>query len=213
MQIQKIKTSGKKFQDTQKKLKKANAAFLKLTPDEQRVTIAKDVLAQLRTGKFKAGHTYFSFGAGVEDGHDEIEVDDESYEAAVKAKIDMSSCISQVSCTVCGIGSLFASGVLKADKLKVNTFMGASDDRAAQVKYLKQWFTLKQLDLVECFFEQWGYDNRTTHSINLPDDVLDLSPIFQEGDNTERLKMIMQNIVSNNGRFDPFNGKYAVEYQ
>lgn len=208
MQIQKIKTSGKKFQDTQKKLKAANAAFLKLTPEEQRVTIAKDVLAQLRTGKFMAGHTYFMFGSSENDG-----VDAESVDEAMDAKIDMSACISQVSCTVCGIGSLFASGVLKADKLKVNTFMGAADDRAAQIKYLKKWFTLKQLDLVECFFEQWGEGNRSEHNITLPNEILDLSPIFMEDDDTERLTLIMQNIVSNNGRFDPFNGKHAVEYQ
>jgi len=207
---QAIKTSGKKFQDLQKKLKKDNAAFARLSPEEQRVTIAKDVLAQLRRGKFRAGHTYFEFG---DQGGWNNSVDSDSVDAAGREGIDMSCAIGQVECTVCGIGSLFAASVLKADNLKLKTFLRTNNERNAEVRYLRQWFTKKQLDLVECFFERWSAGARGDYQINLSDETLEESPIFTEMDDTERLRMIMHNIISNSGRFDPFNGKHAVAYQ
>lgn len=200
---QTILTSGKKFETLQKKLKARNAAFRKLPRALQRVAIAEDVIAQLRLKKFVAYSSYFSWGDRVKD---------ESYVSGVRqaeeADLDLSACISQVQCSVCGIGSLFAGAVLNADKLKFNDFFHG---RGEEVKYLNHWFSTNQLDLVECFYERWDEYDRSYHNIKIEDSVIEGSQIFSEGNNTKRLKMIMQNIVSNGGKFDPFKGKHRIK--
>ncbi len=203
---QTILTSGKKFETLQKKLKARNAAFRKLPKAQQRVAIAEDVIAQLRLKKFVADSTYFSWGDRIEG------TNVQGTWSAKEADLDLSVCISQVQCSVCGIGSLFAGAVLNADKLKLNDFTG---DRREEVEYLQRWFTKKQLDLVECFYERWDYSTRYDFNILQFDGEREIylphTPIFGTSDPTKRLKKIMENIVSNGGKFDPFKGKHGIK--
>jgi hypothetical protein len=204
---QTIRTSGKKFENLQKKLKARNAAFRKLPRAMQRVAIAEDVIAQLRAKKFVAYSTYFGWGNIARNGHD----GDDNISGiadANEAGVDLSACISQVTCSVCGIGSLFASAVLNANKLKLN--LNTLGERAAEVEYLKRWFSEKQLDLVEAFFERWDEYDRVYKGIHIGSYVIRNSPIYREQDDTKRLKKIMENIISNNGKFDPFKGDHRI---
>lgn len=198
---QEIITEGSKFKKIQEKLKLENAKFKKLSKPEQRIAIAKDVIAQIKAKKFVAGHTYFQLGKN--------ELNPPQTYEAVEKKLQLGECIAQVGCEVCGIGSLFASAVLKNDKLKFEDFY---DVREQEVEYLGKWFSKKQLDLVEVYFEQdleagYGADYRDTHSWE--DEIFPDHPIVSEPDDDRRLIMIMENIVSNDGKFDPRKGKHS----
>ncbi len=168
-------------------LRARNAAFKKLTRPEQRVQIAKDVLAALATRRFVATSTYFDLPNEVQ----EICNSDDGQ----TAKLDVSEVTSQVKCDVCGIGSLFVAAVERADKLKINDFMN-EDTRDAEVNYLKRWFSDEMLDKVEDYFEV-GNGNLSS-----------ASPIQRQEKRSKRMKMIMENIISNNGKFDPEKGSH-----
>jgi hypothetical protein len=202
MTLQKIKTSGKVFEALQKTLKKDNAKFKKLTRAKQRVAIAQDVIAQVRAKKFVADSTYFDWGAQG------TEVLCNTLEEAEEAELDASECISQVKCSVCGIGSLFLSGIRKNDKLSINKFLNHDwEMRDMAVEYLGKWFDSNQLDLVEDFYERNGDQCDTdgwTHEESS-------SPIYREDNNNKRLVMIMENIISNSGRFNPKKGEHKID--
>lgn len=190
-----IVTRGKKFEALQKRLKAANKRFAKLSKSEQRVRIAKDVIAQLKTKEIVPRSQYF----GVSDYA--------AYEEAKKADLDMSECVSQVSCQVCGIGSLFVAAVKRADDLKISDFLG--DDRALEVEYLKDWFNEEQLHLVEEYYERhdhWSPVEGESWVVMHPD-----HPITREMNPGKRMKMIMENVVSNSGRFIPTRGAHGAK--
>lgn len=201
----KIQIQGKKATAISKLLKAKNKRFAKLTRKEQRLAIAEDVIAQIRAKKFVAASTYFQLGKSTH-AFDVFRTPDyENVEDAAEAGKDLSECIAQTGCTVCGIGSLFASAVLNNDRLKMSKVVDPGDpdydaaayidiERDLEVSYLKKWFDADQLGLIEYYFEHHG----SCHG-----------PISDEDNNTKRLVMIMQNIVSNGGIFDPTKGRHS----
>ncbi len=198
--MQKISVKSERAKKIRRNLRAANRRFEKLSRKEQRLAVARDVITQVKAKKYVAASTYFALGK-----HDRgatFDYDVGGLAASVEAEQDLGECISQVGCTVCGIGSLFASSVVKHDNLKINKFLGTADDtndlsidREGTVQYLSRWFTAIQLDLIEQYFEQHAYDTD--------------SPIADENNDDKRLIMIMENILSNNGIFNPKKGAHA----
>lgn len=168
-------------------IKADNEAFEKLSPAKKRVAIAKDVIAQLQTKKFKAEQGVY------------VRLDKELTERELKK--DASEILTAAKeCTVCGIGGLFVSAVCKADKLPVQEALDAYDysrsetnfDGEKAYEYLEQFFDEQTLRNIETAFEQrddfggeWGADE------------------FAEEveDDDDRLRLIMENIVVNKGKF------------
>jgi hypothetical protein len=190
-----VSTNPRRLEAVRKRLEKKNEEFRKLTKSEQRVQIAQDVIAQLKAKKLVAASTYLT--PQVDDVNiDSPECDDYPY----IGDLDVSEVTSQVQCEVCGIGSLFVTAVERNDKLKVKKFINddgwgsAFSNREGQVEYLRRWFPEEMLDEIEAYFE-----DDTRHSA---------SPIRREWDADKRLQMIMENIISNNGKFNPEKGDH-----
>ncbi len=200
----KIKTKGVAFKKLQQKLKRKNRAFNKLTKAKKRVAIAKDVITQVELGKILPASKYFMWGDYMDDLAGSYDIRREVTKLAEDNKdIDLSETLAQTTCTVCGIGSLFVGAVGLADKLKTCDFLEDFDERQKEVNYLKQWFDEEQLNLVEDYFELNTHRSR--------DGVEASSPIARAwGDKPARLIMIMENIISNNGRFNPHKGAHKV---
>ena len=228
-----IKTDPRTIARYNARVKANNEKFRKLSLREQRITIAKDVIAQLRAKKLiaKSGNGYLVFDDKVEEvleaqyGTDpELEnfkemfdegSEFEKYKHLLKeeelAKLedkdappDLSAITMQTSCEVCGIGSMFVSTVEKCDKIKC--LLGEDGDendireREVQMEYMRKWFDKEQLLEIEKYFEQDVYGG----------DDSDDSPIVAQESDTKRLVMIMENIISNGGKFDPRSGKHRI---
>lgn len=179
-----IVTRGKKFQALQRRLRRQNAAFKKLSLAKQRIKIAEDVIDQLRLKQLRAESTYLRVNALAYTPRTEI------------TDVDAAEALCQTKCDVCGIGSLFVTAVKRADELPLHDLM-SRNTRSLAVEYLGKWFDSAALDLVEGYFERWNgihYD----------------SPIFLMDSQNKRLKMIMENIISNNGRFNPLKGAHKA---
>lgn len=211
-----LKFKGKKFEKLKAKLKRENAAFRKLSKKDQRIAIAKDVIKLLKTDKIIARSSYLTLGnydefsdvfdSDLADIMVDTSDDDEHDTCAIInpkiAKLDASLLLEQMlpACEVCGIGSLFVAALRKNDKMTIEHFKDKVLDDATrdhEVEYLAKWFDSQQLDLIEEYFEdRSGCDSE--------------SPIYSVVEQDKRLVMIMENIVSNKGEFDPHRGKHAI---
>ncbi len=191
--------TGKTYSKFLKKVRAKNRRFAKKTRKEQRIAIANDVIQMLSTKKIQAMSTYLRVPGQLEDKLKAKTSFDSWHGDGTCDNVDASAVMAQTSCQVCGIGSLFVSALQNNDKMKLKDFtelVRGDDTRDMEVEYLRKWFDADQLDLVETYYELNGeYDYA--------------SPISDEISNN-RLKMIMENIVSNGGRFDPYKGAHKV---
>jgi uncharacterized protein YqkB len=203
-----IKVSGKVFEKLVARLKRQNKAFWKLSVKKQRIAIAKDVLALLKAKLIKPQSTYLRIPEQAAEKIYDADAD-------LVREIDAGVLIEQVSCEVCGIGSLFLAAVHKNNKLTIEDLLniniedrliidGAADRcRDDQMEYLKKWFGPQQLDLIEFYFE----DDDHCHEKFGP--ILNTDWMTEKD---ERLIMIMENIISNNGVFYPRKGKHSAKH-
>lgn len=179
------------FETARKKFNKANKA-------RKRVMIAKDVLAQLDAKRFKAKQGYW--------------VKPDNKGERFKHKSEQQEVCDLVSgkCQVCGIGALFVSAVTFADKLKVQELTGVSNrdlepavtnDGVAFLSdsvfdYLSRFFDDDQLNKIETAFE-----NGHGHCFDVEAESFWAN--LQDVPEPElRMRLIMQNIISNKGYFD-----------
>lgn len=180
-----------RFKNARKKLRLANRRFMKLSKKEQRIAIAEDVILQVKAGLIVPLSTYFRPSHSM----------DAHLDAARDLELGtvIASCTSKSDpCKVCGIGSLFVSAVQKADNMKLKSFsFSASFDSSAnmrkhETRYLKRWFDAEQLSEIErhyeCRVEGIGYRD-------YPD---------------KRMIKIMENIISNGGKFNPYKGAHKL---
>ena len=221
--------------------RRKNQAFKRLSLNKQRVQIAKDVIEQINARKLrvKANSGYFNWatiadkngliklGEQVKAARAATQMLDDAPELKQFVKIDdkikqvqlpqLALLTMQTSCEVCGIGGLFVAALERMNDFKAapkdNNLMAdldLNDDASphkddAQIAYMTRWFDRDQLRLIEGYFEIGG-GHGSQHLVH------DHSPIVKQRSAPKRLIMIMENIISNGGTFDPTKGKYAVEF-
>jgi hypothetical protein len=173
------------------------------------VKIAQDVLAQLRTKRYNACSVYVTLRHFD---YDEIDMD-ESFQTIFQEDQD-------VTCEVCALGSVFVS--LVNIKNEFSVWQVDQVDFSEITEALSGIFHQRDLYLMEYVFERAGAGALTSETLRaLPnepvtventvngDEIIfsrsELERALQYGekyyDNSERLKVIMRNIVRNEGRF------------
>jgi hypothetical protein len=181
--------------------KAKNAAFNKLTDYQKRVTIARDVLAQLASNAL-----------GVAQGR---YVQAEALASLLwSQKKEASELLQDASCTVCGVGSLFLCGVLRSDNYEIgrsdirtgSASFNASLSRESTFGYLKQFFPTANLYAIEAAFElqNYAYNDFTSEARDFdPTAAITFGRVASATDPKTRLRLIMENIVVNAGTFRP----------
>lgn len=170
--------------------------FENLSPAERRVAIAKDVIAQIKCGRYMPDTGIY------------IEPEDiPGYEATSIQRIfnDIGSC------RVCEIGGIILSVTKFRNKLNKEDIGRVSKDLNGRKinSILKGVFTPKQLFLIECAFE--GYNSTADRYAC---DKMDVENCFSEEevskiddfraeyyDDADRMIVIMRNIIKNKGTF------------
>ncbi len=188
------------FKKVAQKIKKDNVKFDSMTDAQKRVQICKDVIKWLDSGKLKAqSGIYCSINKGLS----KVKANDELRPLILEGSIPQ--------CNVCAKGAMFMSCVLKDNHLNkseyVKVFKNGRNTQSTISERLPE-FTQKQLDLIESYFEgallglceeSQDYLDRTENPFDL-----DLELLGEFKDNftaDERLRLIMRNIISNNGSF------------
>lgn len=216
-----------------RRIARKNAAFEGLKPAEKRVAIARDVLAQLASGRLVAD-TGFWLGNSESTSDDNHLIDADDL-ASVK-NTELQSILGEMdTCTGCALGGLFMCAVEKYDKLKVKDLKEYeycsdrgdnydAEDLVLQtvdtVNYLRKFFSNDQLQLIECAFEMgqgaWSEEDYCDDHCDearlqtwkeackfATDEMYPEADCDLDENPGLRMKLIMENIVANNGMFMP----------
>lgn len=203
---------------TEQQIKEWNNYFTKLSPEQKRIAIAKDVLEQIKVNKYNAlGRSY------ITPIYNEEILDDD---ASVQSNFD------EISCECCALGAMFMSNVKFNNQCTIEDINGITFHISKKIsKDLTLYFTIEQLMLIECAFEKWdsewliGHQDFDDHGyitdgLFAGNDFIDfesglstieMSELIDKAynytadveDPNERLKKIMENIIENNGEFIP----------
>lgn len=168
--------------------------FNKLTKNQQRVSIARDVIKMLKNKKIKAGSIYF----------DALKID--PIEFANFPHKDVHLVVDSTQCQVCALGGMLTATVMKVDGMKFNYPFQPDISRDEVIKKLKNYFSIKQLDLIESAFEchakgSFQKTDRYYSHVSTWVKAVDFGNKFKS--KTKRMRMIMENIIHNNGEFKP----------
>ena len=202
-EIEKIKD---KLAKDNRSVKRRNEQFAKLSPSEKRVQIARDVIAQLASKKLIATAGVWLTGTDGDNLFDEKDVERNPELQEILSK--------QESCEGCALGGMFMCAVERHDKLKLTDLEVVKDYKQAvkdigddanldsgeaseddATHYLKKFFSEAQLNDIEAAFERGGGAKSGSNSAqNFADEV---------DDDGERMRLIMENIIVNKGKFVP----------
>lgn len=162
--------------------------FEKLTKAEKRVTIAKDVLLQLKAGLLSfESFSYLSTPSSL------------WYKCDMELKDILPE--TESPCYVCAKGALFISDIMRRDECTLRDAENSSENK--MVSRLSDIFDLFQLDLIETSYE---CDIINDHTGRLRcsrklSKAIKFGLLFPS--KTKRMIAIMNNIIKNNGTFKP----------
>lgn len=181
--------------------KARNEAFQKLTKAEQRVEIAKDVIRALNSRKLIAESGVF-FKSNEDGVFNVVSEQQQLKDAFHDDKIE--------KCHVCALGAVFVEAAKHDDEAvnetgyvfpdyNNNNKMRWSNNSERMRQHLKKYFSYTQLAMIENAFEQDNcvYNENCTRSVGGASFAKDV-----ESD-SKRMKLIMQNIIDNDGTFKP----------
>lgn len=169
---------------------------IKLTRQQKRILIAKDVLKKIENNEI-----LFARGRYWDSSLEDYLLD--TYEDRVDR-------INIKSCRVCALSGMLLSHIDKFNKCEVVDLIGNDANYVRSdniiyvrsdniIKVLSRNFTLKQLYLIECVFELGGGG----FSYNLPNKLILASQNYgkQYAEDKNRVLAIMRNIIRNKGEF------------
>jgi len=179
-------------------IEERNDWFAKLPPAKKRVQIAKDVIEQLDLKKFVSSPgTYFN----LKDVPDSYDYGNHELQKVLN---------DSGECKVCAKGAIFATKVLNYNNCVINTddkfYFGTLELKESILsENLSDIFSKKQLDLIEnafeCDYTNICSDEDDVHLSDLVRARFMYGYICDDPDSTERMRLIMQNIIDNNGTF------------
>ena len=187
-----------------REIKRRNRVFTAADDAGKRVLIAKDVLEQVRLGRFIPETSKYAMIRG--------------FKGLGGQTQDIQQCVLTpgITCECCGVGSLMLSTILFRDQVKADVgwndsiYLDPGYETTGDNNITFELFGKAQLDLIEIAFERW-YEGDAEDSISSPSsythtpELADSARTFGEryDDDKDRLVAIMKNIIANDGTFKP----------
>lgn len=214
-----VEVAKKLVEIKNKETDKRNKAFAKLKPSEQRVAIALDVLGQIKLKRIVARSKVWVRPDGNSESFSNADLKENKELADIYGKAK--------SCDACALGAMFVCAVQVNDNLKVcdiehiktgKDYEGEKLDPYANKqihlhdieKYLGNFFSKKHLRLIEVAYESGDGGYEVSENDYETDDDLDALNFFKccddfeyDVDDHDRMRLIMENIVVNKGKFTP----------
>ncbi len=181
----------------------------KMTLAQKRVRIARDVIAQIRAGRFDVqsdkGYCNMDLVDPVDvRGEEQWYKEDGTWLIADENEkvVDRLKDLNKENCHVCALGGAMISAIKFDDGTTVAELQDVDSEDVREK--LDKYFSRDQMDLIECAFEG------TDHGCDLSDEetssCVDFGLLI--GDDADLLMAIMQNIIDHRGLFRP-----EVEYE
>lgn len=174
----------RKIKDFAAYVARSNKKFISATKTEQRVMIARDVIARLEARNIVANRgAIILLPDKILSKHN----NEDSFKEVLNDK-------DNPPCQVCAKGALFCSAVGRTNKSSV------WEVNMDMYEPIFEFFSKKQIDLIETAFEGMSY----MALISERDEKIARDfCINHSGDIKERMIAIMKNIINNNGTFKP----------
>ncbi len=179
-----------------------NEKFRQATRSQKRVLIAREVLAQLKTGRFIAKHGTFLFLDNEDVYADESELHKSLQELFLSKEIK--------NCSVCALGGLMFGCTILNNKERVGNldveFYGLGERIRQNGKLrngLNTFFSSEQLQLIEIAFEN---DRGAFRSLSIRNREQAYKAAYfgsNIDDPYDLMVKIMRNIIKNKGEFIP----------
>ena len=214
--LKEVRRELKNYND---RTRRANKKFEALSPEDKRVTIARDVLAQLAIGRLKATCSIWledpELGDLDDDGDPTVSFLISGKDAVKHQDLELQKVLrSKKECNGCALGGLFMCAVERANKIKVSDLLGFESatesyndgdeydeepfdlgvDNEDAFGYLSRFFPREQLEVIEAAFE-------LSHGAIVNHEAAAFA--IDVRDPSDRMKLIMQNIIVNEGTFVP----------
>lgn len=187
-----------KLQNLKEKIDADNEAFDNMTNEEKRVVIAQDCLDRIDIGQIKPRKSRFL--CTVYGGHfNNSSIADNSVKDVINNNNDF-------ECRACAKGSLFLSYVGRVNKVNFGDIRDDNEVYDADHQKLLEIFSLRQLALIEYFFEGRQYihvdeDGKDIHFSREDDINVTALRNRLENDGRSILYYICNNIIKNEGTF------------
>jgi hypothetical protein len=168
-----------------KRIEKQNAAFHRMSNKRQRIAIAEDVLAQLKTERYRAEQGTYVQAYGLEN-------------LLETKSVDLQTVLlgDAPQCNVCGLGAAFCSMARLGDQATL-------DDVNNIHTMLEPIFGWQQVVLIESAFEGDDFSSGQ-HYILSEEEIKACQNFFDKRpDDNKRLAAIFRNIIKNEGTFKP----------
>jgi hypothetical protein len=197
------------------------AQFDKMTPGKKRMTIAEDVISQVKSRRLLAKTGYWGY-ATFEPQIDEDGCLIDNPEMSLQALL-ITPAVKK--CHACGLGSAFLSVIRLHNEFDINDseakrgYYDIDRNQELQFAIIIEFFGIRNVHLIETAFEcRWGgIDFR----VNKPYEDEDEHPTEEQIDaavrfgkkfrsHNNRLIAIMQNIIDHRGDFKPWEGWWKV---
>jgi len=176
---------------TKTQIKKWNTHFNSLTKAQKRVEIAKDVIKQIKLGKYEPKNWGYA-----------------NFDDNLDLKLDVQSNFDKITeCNCCMLGNCLLSLTKFQNNLKFHEISSGFQVKDSKVsKMLKSVFTPYQQALLEACFENGDCTHaEEAYDCYLKDEDYDKCTIFYSRYNSAKARVIaaMENIIANNGTFKP----------
>jgi hypothetical protein len=174
-----------KFEEYIKEIETSNGVFKEATKAEKRVQIAKDVIERINFYNLTPHKGNFILNNGFLQNRGDSSLQD------ILNK-------NEIPCEVCAKGALFCSYVGRVNEIKVGAISFNNHINNIEHRKLLEIFTKTQLDLIEIAFEGSSYLHEAKKNTFQAE-------VFYSKYNTsrDRLISICENIIENNGTFQP----------
>jgi hypothetical protein len=179
-------------------IEKSNEAFNKMSDAEKRVEVAKDTLARIAIKQM------VGFRGATIARMDSLKKD---YPGGLKNTINTND---EFTCQVCARGAMFMSYVGRVNEVDFSTLTDETNDGDAPINTkLAEIFSFEQIALIETAFEggRYLFVTKKLHgrNVDIDQELLAKARLFRENYSidTDRLVAICENIIENEGTFNP----------
>jgi hypothetical protein len=187
-----------KVEALSKLIEESNEAFNKMSDAEKRVEVVKDTLARI-----EAKQLFAYRGATIVD----MDLLKQEYPGGLQNTINTND---NFSCQVCARGAMFMSYVGRVNEVDFSTLTDETNDGNAPINTkLAEIFSFEQIALIETAFEGGRYLFQTNtiggKFIDIHQELLAKAREYRDNYSidTDRLVAICENIIENEGTFNP----------
>lgn len=182
----------KSFKDFVKEIEESNEEFLKMTPAQKRVQIAKDAIERIKLGQLRSQRRVT------------VSIHDDGEKDSLKELLNTEI----VRCDVCAKGGLFLAYVGRVNEFRTDDIDNRSSLNSKEMEKLLEIFDPLQLNGIEAAFERVNVCHEFSEGSEEDNEFIKACSrytLFEDWNMEQVMFSICRNIIKHDGEFNPFD--------